>query len=129
MLNENAKKWVAALRSGKYKQTKNVLHRTNGQDKFCCLGVACDLFIKSGGKLSAVRKKHDGSIPCISYAGKTGILPATVKKWLGLSGPEGEYGKYEDQSLTMLNDNGKTFKYIAKLIESEPEGLFIDKTK
>ena len=41
MLNDNAKKWVAALRSGKYEQAKGWLREG---DKFCCLGVACDLF-------------------------------------------------------------------------------------
>ena len=33
-------KWVEALRSGKYKQTKGELK--NGQG-FCCLGVACEI--------------------------------------------------------------------------------------
>lgn len=32
------KKWVAALRSGKYKQGQKALLK---DDKFCCLGVAC----------------------------------------------------------------------------------------
>src|SRR5687768_1004322 len=32
--------WVPALRSGKYNQTKAVLHDEVG---FCCLGVACDV--------------------------------------------------------------------------------------
>lgn len=43
MLNENAKKWVQALRSGEYKQGKDAL-RDN--DKFCCLGVACEVYKK-----------------------------------------------------------------------------------
>ena len=37
---ELAKKWVAALRSGEYKQTGNVLRNLDG---FCCLGVLCDI--------------------------------------------------------------------------------------
>lgn len=32
--------WIAALRSGKYKQGKSRLKRG---DAFCCLGVACDI--------------------------------------------------------------------------------------
>lgn len=36
------KKWVKALRSGKYTQTQSRLQDANGH---CCLGVACDLFI------------------------------------------------------------------------------------
>jgi len=38
------KRWIKALRSGKYKQTSGKLQDTDG---FCCLGVACELFNKS----------------------------------------------------------------------------------
>lgn len=37
----NRKKWVDALRSGKFKQGKGNLKADN---KFCCQGVACELF-------------------------------------------------------------------------------------
>ena len=39
------KKWVAALRSGKYKQTRQQLaYKHNDGDKsYCCLGVLCDI--------------------------------------------------------------------------------------
>lgn len=38
------KKWVAALRSGKYKQSTYFLHRTSGSNAgYCCLGVAWDV--------------------------------------------------------------------------------------
>lgn len=33
--------WIAALRSGKYKQTTGRLQNVYG---YCCLGVACELF-------------------------------------------------------------------------------------
>lgn len=39
---KDIKKWVEALRSGKYKQTKETLQDKEG---YCCLGVACELFI------------------------------------------------------------------------------------
>lgn len=38
---ENQKKLVAALRSGKYKQGKEMLRPS--EDEYCCLGVACDI--------------------------------------------------------------------------------------
>ena len=58
MLNENAKKWVAALRSGKFKQGKFALRKRTFRDglylrdgesphyvtEHCCLGVACEIF-------------------------------------------------------------------------------------
>jgi hypothetical protein len=33
-------KWIAALRSGKYKQARGIMKNADG---FCCLGVACEL--------------------------------------------------------------------------------------
>ena len=36
--------WIAALRSGEYKQGHHTLHSTDGC--FCALGVLCDLFAK-----------------------------------------------------------------------------------
>lgn len=44
---ENIKLWLAALRSGEYKQATGVLNNGNG---FCCLGVACDVYAKQTGK-------------------------------------------------------------------------------
>ena len=40
MLNENAKKLVAALRSGRYRQARTKLRKA---DRYCCLGVACEI--------------------------------------------------------------------------------------
>lgn len=37
---KNNRKWIKALRSGRYKQG---VKRLRGDDKFCCLGVACDI--------------------------------------------------------------------------------------
>lgn len=48
----NRKKWVEALRSGKFKQGKRHL---NANNKFCCQGVACELFKDEvGGKWSKI---------------------------------------------------------------------------
>lgn len=38
----NIQIWIDALRSGVYKQTKQCLQDGRG---FCCLGVACDIFV------------------------------------------------------------------------------------
>lgn len=40
---EQIQKWCNALRSGKYKQGKDCLQRA--QNTYCCLGVACKIFI------------------------------------------------------------------------------------
>lgn len=45
-ITANRKKWVTALRSGKYKQGSRMLYKDT-DNSFCCLGVAaCELGIK-----------------------------------------------------------------------------------
>jgi hypothetical protein len=111
MLNENAKKWVAALRSGEYKQAQSQLKTEIGH---CCLGVACEL-AKQAGVIS-------------DYKSSEWFLPVTVRNWLGLATHGGTYQESEDTDLDMSlarkNDRGATFSEIADIIESEPEGLF-----
>lgn len=44
MKPELKKRWVKALRSGKYKQGKNYLRRQTPEgDRYCCLGVLCEI--------------------------------------------------------------------------------------
>lgn len=107
MLNDNAKKWVAALRSGKYKQGYGCL-REGG--RFCCLGVACDIFDSDEWQSANFFMDEDL------------ILPTAVRDWLGLQDVEGTHGSGD--TLTYINDSGKNFSEIADIIESEPEGLF-----
>lgn len=49
-------KWVTALRSGKYEQGSGRLR--NG-DKFCCLGVLCDVIDPTGWNLLNSWTSHD----------------------------------------------------------------------
>jgi hypothetical protein len=105
MLNPVAKKWVKALRSGKYSQAKGQLKTTEG---YCCLGVLCDLAVKAG-------------VLKVFPTGR-GNLPLNVKRWAGLVDPAGGYDGH--QNLADDNDSGNRFKTIANIIESEPEGLF-----
>lgn len=112
-LSKPVKLWLAALRSGKYKQTKGQLKNSEGH---CCLGVASELAIQQG-----IVKKFRHS--------DTGLMPK-VKKWLGINSEYGEFNKailkngdFFD-SLAGLNDNGTSFKKIAQIIERQPEGLF-----
>lgn len=116
-MNKNAKKWVEALRSGKYEQGCGYL-RTN--DGFCCLGVACDLYAKAHPR---AKGWNQGNL----FAGEMMLLPVKVRKWLGLTKNSGVFTDKKGflSELIDLNDSGKTFKQIAKIIESEPEGLFV----
>lgn len=124
MLNDNAKKWVEALRSEKYKQqTKSYLRVGN---KFCCLGVACDLYQKEVGDL---KELASGSDDRYYYNGMASYLPEIVQNWLGISTWSGSYnddsGLRFRLDLASQNDSGKTFEEIADIIEAEPVGLFV----
>jgi hypothetical protein len=136
-MNDNAKTWVEALRSGDYTQGTNYLtyydrDGANEVERNCCLGVACQLYIKDGNPL-VTRTDSDG---VVSYGAQheKSVLPLDVAKWLGLSDryssfmtthSDEEGAPVEDSSqLTELNDNGKSFEDIADVIESEPRGLF-----
>lgn len=108
---------VAALRSGKYTQTMNVLHNTTG---FCCLGVACDL-------AGVEWKPHPEAIGIFVDDTETNhtTLPTSVKMYFGFQVSNGTFRDAEgkNQSLSSLNDTGSTFEEIAAIIEAEPTGL------
>ncbi len=110
-MNDNAKLWVQALRSGEYVQGQRMLHNTVN-DTWCCLGVGCDLAHKNG---VAVTRTSEGG--CELFNSRPSTPPDEVRKWLGIDWCGG---------LFKANDgDGKTFAEIAALIESEPEGLFV----
>lgn len=120
-LNKNAQKWVQALRSGKYKQTKSVLRY---ESRFCCLGVACEVYNQEMKRLHKKQLKTiitDGKV--VAYDNCEQILPLKVQHWLNLSTRDGDFG---DGDLVEMNDNGKTFRQIARVIERQPENLFKD---
>ena len=118
--NENIKLWVAALRSGDYKQGKGRLQEVNprGERTYCCLGVASDLFIKEKGKLSWVQDEGNTEVYCEgpeSYDGA--LLPRVVREWLGVKASDPKFGEH---SAVYYNDGGQyTFDQIADLIEKE----------
>jgi hypothetical protein len=128
-MNENAKLWVSELRSGRYKQAKQVLHNIK-DNSYCCLGVACEL-AKQAGVAESVRTTC-GGIECTGYrtaqsAGGlfTGYLPPSVREWLGLNDDIGQLAHDNGcESLTTLNDKGRSFAYIADVIEQNAEQLF-----
>lgn len=108
------RKWVNALRSGQYKQANGTLRE--GQDTFCCLGVACEI---SG--LSEWKNVVPGDPDYMyAYLGDTQQMPVKVANYFGLD--EGNpyivlNKKGDEEGLAQLNDGGKSFKQIANLIE------------
>lgn len=112
--NKSQEKWLEALESGEYKRCTSQLCEVNiktGEEKYCCLGVACELMV---GKKKQYRDE-DSSIK--SYDGEECFLPGYVAKKL-------RFKENSQQELTCMNDNGKTFKQIAKYIRNNPEKVF-----
>ena len=120
-MNDNAKAWVAALRSGEFKQAKQSLHLKDevAGDSFCCLGVACKMFDDDNPGALRISRNHG----TMEYDSWGSILPYAVQQWLGLGDTTGGFDR-GNKSLASQNDSGKSFAEIADIIESEPEGLF-----
>lgn len=125
-MNPNAKKWIRALRSGKYKQGKDRLATV--RKTYCCLGVACELAVKAGIVQRFEIETGEGVALAYGNRRKEALaLPKTVKDWLGLSTSNGDYRQSATvaSSLTEQNDyKQKNFAQIADIIASEPKGLF-----
>lgn len=106
---KNVRAWVAALRSGKYKQGQGCLRNAMA---YCCLGVACDTFRKADGS----GKWSHGAFLLEGNA-YNNFLPKPVAKWLGINNSDPYLGM---NRATVLNDRQKrTFDQIADAIEAE----------
>lgn len=108
--SEARKWWAEELRGGRFQQCTGALE-IDGQN--CCLGVACRLYMEDGGELDIRVTDNQYTL----FNGACGGLPAKVKDWLGLTD---NYAFVDGRcdTLTSLNDNGKSFSEIADIIES-----------
>lgn len=124
--NEEEKKLVDALRSGKYVQAQNRLKEVGiDYNKYCCLGVACDI--------SGIGHWDTLDYYVVGYESNEFYLPDDVQVNLGWSTNRGQlsfYCKPNDRgkilfNIADLNDSGFTFDQIADVIEAglvEKEG-------
>ena len=98
--------WIAALRSGEYRQGQRALH--NRQDNsFCCLGVLCEI--------SEMPKNADENFTSYVFPdnAQSFLLPsAGLYNYLGLP--------YYFNSVANMNDNDKSFNEIADWLERQP---------
>ena len=113
---------VIALRSGDYEQGRNTLR---DGDRYCCLGVACDI---SG--LGEWASDAEGKYTYTAREeSESGLLPIAVKVWLGFDTISGVHFNnifQEEKSLSELNDEeGFSFDDIADIIESEAIDLLV----
>ncbi len=117
--------WVAALRSGEYKQGRDRLICKIGEDKFehCCLGVLCELAVRAevvqrldlGDGLFAYKAVHSRFVEKFSP-------PPEVSDWAGVAVSEwySKNGNTRGHGLMGLNDRrGLSFAQIADVIEEE----------
>jgi hypothetical protein len=97
------KRWIAALRSGEYKQGKHKLHRTE-DGSYCCLGVACKISGVSNEVLS--QYVYTGIIDTLY----PGLIPKVIVK--------GFINDVAHELANMNDKEGKSFSEIADYIES-----------
>lgn len=125
MKKEIADKWVAALRSGEYKQTTKMLCKIeDGVKSYCCLGVLTDMGINSGVEIPTVIECKP-NYKMVMYKSTNqhwtyGVLPDQISDWAGMRTNSGS-GSYKLSnnyfSLWQINDAGYSFQQIADVIE------------
>ena len=130
MKQEIKDRWVKALESGEYDQTKGYLH---DEDGYCCLGVLCEI-AKADGVLAfdADENTYVSATDKRDYSDVT--LPRAVLAWADMSDSAPvspiQY-TYEDGTLrpgtrpfahySELNDDMDfDFKKIAEVIKNDP---------
>lgn len=125
MKKELKKKWVEALRSGKYSQGKNYLRKG---DSYCCLGVLCEV-----AGLEWERIPTQSAFAVREFAFETQTLGYELQeKLFDNTRYDDEYDKRvnmdegpmvtidgDKNTLAAHNDAGKTFKQIADAIEEQ----------
>lgn len=109
--------WLRALRSGRYKQGQNRLRTQD--DKFCCLGVLCDIYNK-GLKRSQWKKTVEDQE--WAFGKEESSLPPAVQRWAGLTSDDPTINDTAKEgcsnAASSCNDNLRySFKRIASLIE------------
>jgi hypothetical protein len=145
MKQDIKERWVAALRSGEYKQATGYLSEIVLDDEgnvkevvgFCCLGVLSEIAVADG---IIEKRPYSGGDSCMVYGPDTdtGMLPSVVREWAGLDSSDPmivythahdddcdddcrytfDEGEEYDDTLSALNDDKKlNFNQIADLIE------------
>lgn len=121
-LTKLQKKWLKALRSGRYRQTTSSLCELES-GSYCCLGVAarvCGVPKSQLLDITDLSKK-----PCLLKVKERLRLRDSNGLLLHGHGPKATY-----QSLTNVNDYERlTFDEIADFIEKDPENVFLPPKK
>ena len=118
------KRWLEALRSKKYKQTTEgfLREKVDGGDKFCCLGVLCDLIDPSLWESSLAHEdEEDEGVKVYTYDGRNiGFPPMNIQTLIGdfeQSFDHNSANGSKTRYLVEWNDRGGSFDEIADWIE------------
>lgn len=118
--------WIKDLIDLKAKQTEQCLHDKTG---FCCLGVASNI----AGYKWVWDEDDNKYVIKVSRSTYDSYLPFDLAKFLGTNtsnvtfSPSISIPNYgEFHNLISMNDDGLSFRIIAKTIQSECVGLFKD---
>lgn len=114
-------KWIEALRSGEFQQTRLILRDTHG---YCCLGVLTELYRTETKQGIWVKEKKLFQFLTVDGESYESILPLEVKKCINIPQSSGKVDlpHLKDRngcitSLAHLKDQGFTFNQIADIIE------------
>lgn len=126
MNSDVRRKWVTALKSGKYVKCTSRMHAiVKGTHQFCVMGVLCDLAEKEGiTRITHTVDLGDG-MQSVAYDDHFTMLPRKVMEWAGLNKQvptivvRADDGEEERISLAQLNDALMlSFNEIADLIDT-----------
>lgn len=118
--------WLAAMRSGKWRQTRRYLEDDNGN---CCLGVAIRVLEAVRPGTVVIRQVVGSTTRLFIIDGdvKTGVLPLQAQHYFGLRHEDGAAVIGDTRiALTLCNDAGRTFPEIADIIEANARDLFVN---
>ena len=107
---QQIREWCTVLESGVFRQNREGFLNRGGS--FCCLGVACALFIPEN-KIEKTTNSYDHISKneingCYTYSQKA------APKWLKQI--DQDFYRRTGNKLSQLNDNGAPFEYLAKKI-------------
>lgn len=109
------KRWLTALRSGKYRHGRGVLRQDDIDEEtgktvhiYCAQGVLCDLYLKTQhrGKWIA----HEQIVPFVTPSSDSRFcMPAEVARWAGI-------GDYTRDLIAGINDRANDFSKVITFI-------------
>lgn len=113
MKPELKKKWVDALRSGKYIQGRSWLKNTK-TNTYCCLGVLCEVLVEEG-KATEQSSNNDPDLSAFKFPGHEDTATFSLNNFLSdeLELPH----KFRSDLINMNDQEKKPFTEIADHIE------------